>query len=154
MCDSYKRETLPSFSKPYSQSKKWLQGPFLESYPVSIALSRTNAVVRQSYSVVSYTKSKQSYVYNDAQGSDDPHSNPPPPPPSYPTFKFVWDSVSLKQNTFSLAYQLIFFDIHTTSAIQLLQSHVLKANFAYKICRYLKHKFGTRNQRNPGEIAS
>ena len=81
MCDSYKRETLPSFSKPYSQSKKWLQGPFLESYPVSIALSRTNAVVRQSYSVVSYTKSKQSYVYNDAQGSDDPHSNPPPPPP-------------------------------------------------------------------------
>ena len=81
MCDSYKRETLPSFSKPYSQSKKWLQGPFLESYPVSIVLSRTNAVVRQSYSVVSYTKSKQSYVYNDAQGPTIPT---PSPPPSYP----------------------------------------------------------------------
>ena len=62
MCDSYKRETLPSFSKPYPQSKKWLQGPFLESYSVNIVLSRTHAAVRQSYSVVSYTESKQSYV--------------------------------------------------------------------------------------------
>ena len=52
------------------------------------------------------------------------------------------------------AYQHKFFDIHTNSAIQWLESHVLKANFVYKICTHLKHKFGPRNQRNPGEIAS
>ena len=51
------------------------------------------------------------------------------------------------------------FSLHINSnssiSTQILQfNDVLKANFVYKICTHLKHKFGPRNQRNPGEIAS